>query len=151
MNFNRTNLWTNAWREFLKNPIFGNGPLSYANKYNGYFPHNILLEVLCDFGIAGFLILFGSISVFLFLYLRLLRKSRSTNRAYFLLFSLLSIPCYLLYTTWYANAKILFTLVFLGLELWSVYRKKTRSASPERRDAPRKTLPGPAPENPLQT
>lgn len=50
--------------EFKKSPIYGNGPMYYINKYNNY-SHNILTDILCDFGIGG-------IAVFLTLMVALL-------------------------------------------------------------------------------
>lgn len=48
-------LYKFAVEEWRKNPWFGNGVMYYKTKYNGY-PHNIILEILCDFGIFGLLV-----------------------------------------------------------------------------------------------
>ena len=39
---------------FLRKPLFGNGPQAFAIK-SGYdiYPHNIFVELLCDYGIVG--------------------------------------------------------------------------------------------------
>ena len=45
-----------AWKEFLKSPVRGMGPYGFTYKY-GMYPHNVVLEVLCETGIFGFLVL----------------------------------------------------------------------------------------------
>lgn len=49
----RGTLFKLAVKEFQKSPIIGMGPMGYTVKY-GMYPHNILLELLCETGLAGF-------------------------------------------------------------------------------------------------
>lgn len=48
----RISLYRLAIREFTNAKIFGNGFYYYINKYETY-PHNAILELLCDTGIVG--------------------------------------------------------------------------------------------------
>lgn len=52
----RGTLFKLAVKEFQKSPITGMGPMGYTVKY-GMYPHNILLELLCETGLAGFITL----------------------------------------------------------------------------------------------
>jgi O-antigen ligase len=45
-------MWEEAINEFKANPIFGVGLGNFAGGV-GYFPHNILLEILAELGIVG--------------------------------------------------------------------------------------------------
>lgn len=47
---NRGTLYKLAWKEFLKSPLTGMGLSGYAVKY-GYYPHNVILELLCEGGV----------------------------------------------------------------------------------------------------
>lgn len=51
----RGTMYKLAVGEFLKAPLFGMGPGGYSEKYQGY-PHNLILELLCETGIVGTLI-----------------------------------------------------------------------------------------------
>ena len=62
---NRGTMFKIAIKEFLKSPITGMGPRGYGVKYGGY-PHNVILELLCDTGLAGTLILMGLILLAIF-------------------------------------------------------------------------------------
>ncbi len=59
---NRGTLYKLALGEFIKSPLVGMGPGGYTVKY-GMYPHNILLETLCDTGLAGSLFLFALILI----------------------------------------------------------------------------------------
>ena len=48
----RLSLYKLAIGEFMKAKVFGNGFYYYINKYETY-PHNAILELLCDTGIVG--------------------------------------------------------------------------------------------------
>lgn len=52
----RGTLFKIAFKEFLKNPLFGMGPGSYSVKYR-MFPHNVILELLAETGIVGTVVL----------------------------------------------------------------------------------------------
>lgn len=49
---NRGTMYQIAIKEFLKSPVVGMGPGGWATKYGGY-PHNVILELLCDTGLVG--------------------------------------------------------------------------------------------------
>ena len=69
---NREQMYKAAFEEFKKSPVYGIGPLGFIVKY-GRYPHNIVLETMCDYGIVGVTILFGGISLLL---LKLIRASK---------------------------------------------------------------------------
>lgn len=52
----RGTLFKLAFKEFQKSPLLGMGPMGYTVKY-GEYPHNIVLEMLCELGVAGTLVL----------------------------------------------------------------------------------------------
>lgn len=47
---NRGTLYKLAWKEFLKSPLTGMGLSGYPVKY-GHYPHNVILELLCEGGV----------------------------------------------------------------------------------------------------
>ena len=47
----RDDVYHNAWDLILYNPLFGSGISSYAYHYDGFYPHNIILQLLLEFGI----------------------------------------------------------------------------------------------------
>jgi O-antigen ligase len=60
-------LYNNALAQIKEHPILGSGIGSYAEKAGEYiYPHNIILEILLDFGFIG-LIFFVPIIIYLFL------------------------------------------------------------------------------------
>lgn len=58
----RGTLYKLALGEFIKSPLFGMGPGGYTVKY-GMYPHNILLEAMCETGSVGSLFLFALILI----------------------------------------------------------------------------------------
>lgn len=84
---NREDLFKAAWREFINSPIIGIGPLGFQIKY-GRYVHNIVLEVLCDYGIIGTLIIFGVIFNRINYLVKLAKKRESISIMMMLLFSL---------------------------------------------------------------
>ena len=96
----RGTLFKLAFKEFQKSPITGMGPMGYDVKY-GMNPHNVLLELLCETGLAGsiplmFLILWAVMNLlcfgwkhkyaryfFLFLTAYMVQASISGNLWYF--------------------------------------------------------------------
>lgn len=52
----RSTYYKLAFGEFSNAPLFGIGPGGYSQKYAAY-PHNIVLEILCETGLAGTLFL----------------------------------------------------------------------------------------------
>lgn len=124
LHMNRIVLWDSAYQEFLKAPVFGNGCMYFQMKYD-YFPHNIVLELLCDFGVVGTLIavallLWGTIRALI--YIRRSCRQQAEDKVYgFLPVLVLGIsyaPMHLLYTGLYANSMLLFLgmiLIFMNL------------------------------------
>jgi O-antigen ligase len=53
--------WRIAWHLWLEQPIFGSGVGSFPVRFNGRdelnYPHNLILEVLLEFGLVGLLLL----------------------------------------------------------------------------------------------
>lgn len=54
---NRGTLYEIAVKEFMKSPLTGMGPGGYSDKYHIY-PHNAILELLAETGLAGTLTMF---------------------------------------------------------------------------------------------
>lgn len=119
---NRANLWTLALSEIKKTPIFGQGPLFYQSKYQGFFPHNMIFEILTDFGIVG-LIIISTFIIFLFIQmLKTLKKQRDNEILLLMLFCISYLPSYLLYETLYNNNSLIFAItLFL---IYIVFNKK---------------------------
>lgn len=107
----RTFLWHAAMEEFKKHPVLGNGARYFSIKYNSFFPHNIILEAMTDFGIIGA----GLISVIgLYCFIRAIKIYLKTNdeNCFGLIILLFShIPRYLLYTSLYSNYTIAMTII----------------------------------------
>ena len=108
----RTFLWRTALKEFQKHPVTGNGPCYYKIKYDGDFPHNIILETMSDFGIIGLIVL---LFLGIYCFVRGVRYYRLSGDIFvfsiiILLFA--HIPRYLLYTTLYSNMTIAMTILF---------------------------------------
>jgi O-antigen ligase len=86
--------WESAWDGFLTSPLIGNGIGSFA-RISGHpydmtgeylYPHNILLEVLSENGLIGFVVIFGP--VILTCFAVVLRYLKEPNRAYMGILSL---------------------------------------------------------------
>lgn len=108
---NRDYLWAAAIAEFKKSPLIGNGALYYKNKYDKFFPHNIFLEAMVDFGVVGLIIL-TALGIYCFVRgLKYYFKEKDTMllQLIVLLYSLL--PSYVLYTTMYSNAYLAVTII----------------------------------------
>lgn len=107
----RTFLWHVAIEEYKKHPVIGNGARYYMLKYNGFFPHNIILEALVDFGVIGALLV---IMIGLYCFIRAVRYYLKTNddNCFLLIILLFShVPRYLLYTSLYSNYTIAMTII----------------------------------------
>ena len=79
----RGTLFKLAIKEFQKSPITGMGPMGYTVKY-GMYPHNIPLELLCETGLVGFVLLMLLILWAVMNLLRFGRKQKFVR--YFFLF-----------------------------------------------------------------
>lgn len=83
--YSRPVLFEAAFNEFLSNPIFGGGFYYFTNKYNIY-PHNAVLELLCDTGIVGTVI-------FVTIILGILKINwKNLKRKEYAIFILISLP-----------------------------------------------------------
>jgi O-antigen ligase len=53
--------WTGSWQLWLEQPLFGSGvgswPVRYFNRDDHGYPHNLIVEVLVEFGLVGLLLL----------------------------------------------------------------------------------------------
>lgn len=110
----RNNLWSLAIDEFCKNPLLGNGVLYFQTKYDGTYPHNIILELLVDFGIVG-LGIFLSLVFTLVTYIVInLKKGRLNLYFEMIIFLISYIPLHMLYASFYSNGILLFTMICMG-------------------------------------
>lgn len=73
-------LYRIAWGEFLRCPISGIGPLGYTIKH-GMYPHNAILELLCETGITGAVFL----SLIAYIFVRLLWMGKNTKKIWYIL------------------------------------------------------------------
>ena len=113
--FHRAFMWRAAYKEFLKKPIAGNGFLYYIHKYDRFFPHNIFLEALSDFGAIGLMcLLFLGLWCFI-TGIRYFKKNSDKDIVEMLVLLFSYIPYYMLYASIYSNAKLLFTVSFFCL------------------------------------
>lgn len=55
----RTQLWSDAFEEFAEHPLLGLGTGGFADVAPEHYPHNVLLEVAAELGVAGLVLLFG--------------------------------------------------------------------------------------------
>ena len=83
----REQLWANAWNEFLAHPILGMGVDSYKTQY-GMDAHNIFLQILCETGFVGFILLIMFVVVNFIKIMRSCIGSADKNNRELLMFSL---------------------------------------------------------------
>lgn len=74
-------LWRHAWETFLSNPFFGAGPMhlavfSSAATTAAAHPHNIFLQLLAEYGIAGFISL---VACFFLLFINIVKTAQSSQ------------------------------------------------------------------------
>ena len=110
---NRDNLWSMAINEFKKSPIIGHGALFYQKKYDNYFPHNIILEIMTDFGIVGLIIILSFITLFLIRAIVLIKEQNNLSMAFLLLFGLSYIPAFLFYNSLYGDNAFAYLITLL--------------------------------------
>ena len=104
----RYNLWNMAFYEVKKSPVFGQGTLFYFEKYDNFFPHNIYIEILTDYGLVGLVIfLFLSISILLKI-INLLKKNKDKLMTVLFGFGISYFPTYLLFDSLYNNNSLIF-------------------------------------------
>lgn len=109
----RVSLWRLALEELKRSPVLGHGPRFFVEKYEGYYPHNIVLESLTDFGLAGSALLGLALLALALQAGRALRGRREALWGTLLFFTFCYIPSYLLYEPLYMNGSLSFGLVLL--------------------------------------
>lgn len=82
----RGTLFKLAVKEFLKSPVLGMTPTGFSVKY-GHYPHNAVLELLCETGIVGTGFL---LALLLYVFVRLLLIGRKDPDVRYLLLFLLA-------------------------------------------------------------
>lgn len=116
---NRLYLWSTSFGEFLESPVVGAGPLHYQLKYGGTFPHNILLETLSDFGLLGTVAFLFMVAAPLSYCSVMSVRHGFAQVKRLLCFIVTYIPAYLLYTSFYFNGILIFSVIaLLGATLW---------------------------------
>ena len=88
----RTDYYHDAYIYFLAHPIFGNGVGYFERLHHGTYTHQIIYQVLCEFGIIGFTVLIqGLIKI-----IRIITITDRTEKKLFvvLLISMLSVLLY---------------------------------------------------------
>lgn len=118
LRYNRSNLWKAAFDEFKKNILIGNGPLSFQNKYVGTYPHNIILEVMCDFGLVGVTVIIYILVIAIKQFLKSISDFKN-NKWKIYVFVSAYLPQFLLYTTFYLNGILLFCFMTIILPFTS--------------------------------
>lgn len=120
-------LYDTALNNFYENPIFGKGIGSFSNEIGRYYyPHNIFLEVLNDFGMIGFFVL-------LFFLVMLLRKSiwiikQKSYQDHMLVFLFLNVFVQLIFSGSYLADEQFW---LLGTIIFCFNRKKYKEAELE--------------------
>lgn len=124
----RVYLWSTAWNEFRSAPLTGHGALYYQQKYEGYFPHNVILEIMVDHGLVGMLLI-GALVLFTYFYAIILAV-KTSDRLLGELLALITayVPMHLLYHSLYSNGIFIFTVCVL---LFIVINKKMRKQKPD--------------------
>jgi len=80
----RGSAWSSAWNQFLGNPIFGD---KIIENHFGFYPHNLVLEILMATGLLGLIVLLPLIFKICLNYLNILRIDEY-QRAFIILFLL---------------------------------------------------------------
>ena len=110
----RYNLWNMAFREFKKSPLIGQGALFYQTKYDEFFPHNIILEILTDFGIVGLIIIMSFATLLIYKSIKYIKQKKDKSMLLILAFGLSYIPAYLLYNSLYSDNSLAFLITLLA-------------------------------------
>lgn len=100
----RGTLFKLAIKEFLKAPWTGMGPLGYMYKY-GIYPHNAVLELLCELGIVGFSVVMALI-VYVLVKLLLIAKKRPELPGFVMLLLVYAMQMCMSGTVWSSGALI---------------------------------------------
>lgn len=105
----RLNLFAYAWSEFQRSPVKGQGVLYYQNKY-GTYPHNWLLENLCDLGI----VFTGVVTILIVIIVieAIIVTKRNTYVRGIIFICLSQIPFYMLSGSIYLCNTLSFAIVF---------------------------------------
>ncbi len=95
--------------EFKKSPVWGNGAMYFISKYDNY-PHNIVIEILCDFGILGVVIFLILMITLLILNLKHIKNDNSV--AFLIILSITWAASFLLSDTMYNGGIWVFIYTF---------------------------------------
>lgn len=120
---NRTYLFSTAWSEFKTSPVIGHGALHYQQKYEGTFPHNIVFEIMADYGAVGVLVIAFIILYTYFYAISVAFKTSRRELGMLLTFLTMYIPMHLLYHSLYSNGIFIFTASILIL--YRIQNKKS--------------------------
>lgn len=110
--FGRNMMFRAAFDEFKKSPVVGNGPFYYQNKYNVY-PHNIVLEILCDLGVVGLVLLVSVVLILLIKLFKLIGDRKDVGIIILLCF--VYVPQFMVSGTVYLNYILIFSITMAFL------------------------------------
>lgn len=127
----RNYLWRAAINEWEKSKLIGNGIKHFQKKYYGTMPHNVLLELLSDYGIVG-TILFFLLCLYLFVKSITYIKSGDIEQKKLLIIAISAIPQFLLYTSLYDNEQLIFIITFLMFCTYLSIKNKRKELEIER-------------------
>lgn len=116
----RPMLFKIAYKEFLNSPIIGHGFYYYINKY-GTYPHNAILEIMCDAGVVGTVIF---VIIVLSIFVLLLKEKENINNAIIILFSLSYTAAYMVSGSVYQQTLITFYITCGILIVVNTYERK---------------------------
>lgn len=106
---NRLTLYKLALMEFEKKPIFGNGLFYYQNKM-GTYPHNIVLECLCDIGIVGTVLFLTVVLMLIVLVVKKVKYDYELGAILILIFSY--VPQFMVSGTIYFQTMLVFAVSY---------------------------------------
>lgn len=92
----RNDLYSDAIKYFTISPIFGNGIGYFESRHDGGYVHEIILEIMCEYGVLGLIcitVLFGKY------FLQIIKTLNSKNKCFSII--LLGISTILLYSSSY--------------------------------------------------
>lgn len=119
----RVTLYKCAIGEFLNNPILGNGVFYFEKKY-GTYPHNWLLELLCDLGIIITTIICFFIIILLIKLFKVINGNIHIMGIILLCFSY--VPKYMLSGSIYLNGTLMFSITFAMLYIYNQNKNKLK-------------------------
>ncbi len=110
----RNLLYEDAFQLFVESPLWGHGIGSYANIYNGIYPHNLFLQLLVEGGIL-FVIPFTIILIFCFwLLIKPWSHNSSEIKLLILMLFIISVPR-LMFSSYLWHNQAFWLLIFVYL------------------------------------